>query len=80
MILAADDETRIARLSAMLRLAEYLERSKSQIVHDVRVQIGEEIIINVIANGDAHVEIWEASRRSGLLKRSFNREVQIRAV
>lgn len=80
MILATDDEARIARLSAMLRLAEYLERSKSQIVHDVRVQIGEEIIINVIANGDAHVEIWEASRRSGLLKRSFNREVQIRAV
>lgn len=78
-ILTPDDETRIARLSAMLRLAEYLERSKSQIVRDVRVQLGEEIVIDILADGDAHVEIWEASRRSGLLRRSFGRDVQIRA-
>ncbi|WP_298482796.1 Ppx/GppA phosphatase family protein [uncultured Chloroflexus sp.] len=78
-IVTPDDETRIARLSAMLRLAEYLERSKSQIVRDVRVQIGEAITIDIIADGDAHVEIWEATRRSGLLRRSFGREVQIRA-
>ncbi|WP_298814466.1 Ppx/GppA phosphatase family protein [Chloroflexus sp.] len=78
-ILTPDDETRIARLSAMLRLAEYLERSKSQIVRDVQVQIGETITIDVIADGDAHVEIWEASRRSGLLRRSFGRDAQIRA-
>lgn len=77
-IVTPDDETRIARLSAMLRLAEYLERSKSQIVRDVRVQIGEAITIDIVADGDAHVEIWEATRRSGLLRRSFGREVQIR--
>ncbi len=77
-ILTPDDETRIARLSAMLRLAEYLERSKSRIVRDARVHLGDEIVIDIIADGDAHVEIWEASRRSGLLKRSFGREVQIR--
>ncbi|MBC8078083.1 MAG: Ppx/GppA family phosphatase, partial [Chloroflexales bacterium] len=71
-ILATDDGTRVARLSALLRIAEYLERSKGQVVQrlDVRVR-AEGVLVEVVASGDASVEIWDANRRSGLFRKAF---------
>lgn len=77
MLLRPDDELRIMRLSALLRLAEYLERSKSQVVHAVRVEFGAPLRIVVQSAGDASVEVWEANRRAGLFKRAFQCEVEI---
>ncbi len=76
-VLQPDDGPRVARLSALLRLAEYLERSKSQVVHAVRVQLGETVKISVEAVGDASVEIWDAGRRAGLFRKAFDRDVEI---
>jgi exopolyphosphatase/guanosine-5'-triphosphate,3'-diphosphate pyrophosphatase len=76
-VLADDDAQRVARLSALLRLAEFLERSKSQVVHAVRAEIGEGVRVHVQAEGDASVEIWEANRRAGLFKKAFEREIEI---
>jgi exopolyphosphatase/guanosine-5'-triphosphate,3'-diphosphate pyrophosphatase len=76
-VLTPDDGPRIARLSALLRIAEYLERSKSQVVREVRAEIGEAVRIHVRADGEADVEIWEANRRSGLFKKAFEREIEI---
>ncbi len=76
-VLQPEDSLRIARLSAMLRIAEYLERGKSQRVRDLRVELGQEIRIIVSAEGDASLEIWDAARRSGLLRKAFEREVSI---
>ncbi|EFO81939.1 Ppx/GppA phosphatase [Oscillochloris trichoides DG-6] len=77
-ILASDDEIRIARLSALLRLAEYLERSKSQVVRSVEVRIQADTIqIVVHTTGDATVEIWDATRRAGLMKKAFGRNIEI---
>lgn len=76
-VLAPDDGQRIARLSALLRIAEYLERSKSQVVRGVRAEIGEGVRVHVQAEGDATVEIWEANRRAGLFKKAFEREIEI---
>lgn len=77
-VLAADDELRIARLSALLRIAEYLERSKSQVVRAVRAEIGAEAVrVHVTAAGDATVEIWDANRRAGLFKKAFGLEIEI---
>ncbi len=78
-VLQADDGPRIARLSALLRLAEYLERSKSQVVRAVRVELGESVRVLVEAEGDASVEIWDAGRRSGLFRKAFDKEIEIRA-
>ncbi|MBX0329302.1 Ppx/GppA family phosphatase [Oscillochloris sp. ZM17-4] len=78
LILQPDDEQRIARLSALLRLAEYLERSKSQVVRAVEVRAAETSIqIVVHADGDPTVEIWDANRRAGLMKKAFGRPVEI---
>jgi exopolyphosphatase/guanosine-5'-triphosphate,3'-diphosphate pyrophosphatase len=76
-ILAPDDTLRVARLSALLRLAEYLERSKSQVVRAVSVQLGETVRVSVEAAGDASIEIWDASRRAGLFRKAFDRDIEI---
>jgi len=76
-VLAAADGPRVARLSALLRLAEYLERSKSQVVRAVRVEIGHPVRVVVTASGNADVEIWEAGRHAGLFKKAFERQIEI---
>jgi exopolyphosphatase/guanosine-5'-triphosphate,3'-diphosphate pyrophosphatase len=65
------------RLSSLLRIAEYLERSKSQVVREVRVVLGDPVRILVDSRGDATVEIWEANRRAALFERAFQRKVEI---
>ncbi|MBC8162665.1 MAG: Ppx/GppA family phosphatase, partial [Roseiflexaceae bacterium] len=77
-ILADDDGTRVARLSALLRIAEYLERSKGQVVQrlDVRVR-AEGVRGEVVASGDASVEIWDANRRSSLFRKAFGLPIEI---
>jgi exopolyphosphatase/guanosine-5'-triphosphate,3'-diphosphate pyrophosphatase len=76
-VLQLDDGVRIARLSALLRLAEYLERSKSQVVQAVRVTLGETVRVTVEAIGDASVEIWDTNRRAGLFRKAFDKEIEI---
>jgi len=77
-VLAPDDELRIARLSALLRIAEYLERSKSQVVRAVRAEIhAGGVRLHVDAAGDATVEIWDANRRAGLFKKALGLDVEI---
>jgi exopolyphosphatase/guanosine-5'-triphosphate,3'-diphosphate pyrophosphatase len=70
-ILHKDDDQRVARLAALLRIAEYLERSKSQVVRDVRCEIGDPVRIQVSTVGDASVEIWDANRRTSLFRKAF---------
>jgi exopolyphosphatase/guanosine-5'-triphosphate,3'-diphosphate pyrophosphatase len=78
-VLAEGDSERASRLGSMLRIAEYLERSKSQVVKALQVEIGENgnVTIQVEAVGDATVEIWSASHRSNLFQTSFGCEVEI---
>lgn len=70
-ILKKDDEQRVTQLSALLRIAEYLERSKSQVVRGVRCEIGDPVRIWAETVGDATVEIWEANRRIALFRKAF---------
>lgn len=78
MILADDDEERLARLSALLRISEYLERSKSQVVQSLHVDIGaDEVRVRVRAVGDATVEVWDANRRKNLFEKAFGRKLEI---
>lgn len=77
-ILDESDSERIARLGALLRIAEYLERSKSQVVQGVEVDIGADCItMHVQTAGDATVEIWAANRRANLFQSAFNCQIEI---
>ena len=77
-VLDATDDQRVARLASLLRIAEYLERSKSQVVSGVRCAInGGEVRIKVDTVGDATVEIWDAGRRAALFRKAFGVHVAI---
>lgn len=77
-MLVPGDGDRLDRLSAMLRLAEYLERSKAQRVKSLRCQIdGRYLQVQVIPDGSAFVEVQAANERSELLAKAFGMEVEV---
>lgn len=77
-VLEPDDDIRALRLGAILRLGEFLERSKSQAVGNVHIEYeGNLIRINISANGDATAEIWNALRHTKLFSKAFGRDVEI---
>src|SRR4029453_7676862 len=76
-ILHSNDGERIARLAALLRLAGYLERSKSQGGQSLQVEMGDPIRVVTRSIGDATVEIWDANRRAGLFQKAFGKAIEI---
>jgi exopolyphosphatase/guanosine-5'-triphosphate,3'-diphosphate pyrophosphatase len=76
-ILLPGDGERAARLAALLRLAEYLERSKSQVIQGLHVEMGDPIRVITRAIGDATVEVWDANRRAGLFHKAFGKAIEI---
>jgi exopolyphosphatase / guanosine-5'-triphosphate,3'-diphosphate pyrophosphatase len=75
-VLESDDDKRLLRLSACLRLAEFLERSRAGRVNDLSVEIDKKSVrIKLQAREDPHVEMREASKQAGLFKRAFGREM-----
>lgn len=76
-VLHPGDDQRVARLAALLRIAEYLERSKSQVIQGLHVELGEQVRVITRAIGDATVEIWDANRRAGLFRTAFGKQIEI---
>ena len=77
-VLEDGDLDRLARLAGMLRLAEYLERSKAQRVHGVRCRLGDGYLqVEALADGDAEIEVREAGARSDLLASSLGVSVEV---
>jgi exopolyphosphatase/guanosine-5'-triphosphate,3'-diphosphate pyrophosphatase len=68
----------IAVLSAFLRLAETLDRSRHGVVRgiEVRERLGE-IRISVQAVGDAELEVWAAHKQLRALEEALDRKVRI---
>jgi exopolyphosphatase/guanosine-5'-triphosphate,3'-diphosphate pyrophosphatase len=77
-ILHPDDEQRIMRLASLLRIAEYLERSKGQVVRALRCEGGDPVRIMADTVGDATVEIWDANRHTSLFRKAFGIDVEIK--
>lgn len=77
-LLEPEDRERIMKLSALLRLAEYLERSKAQRISDVRCHIAEQYLqIEALASDDVYIELKEANEHSGLLAYAYSVKVEI---
>ncbi|NJP05124.1 MAG: exopolyphosphatase [Chloroflexaceae bacterium] len=77
-VLQRSDVERVQKLGSLLRIAEYLERSKGQLVHSLQVQIQPDFVrIQIEATGDVSVEIWDANRRSELFRKAFDRDITI---
>lgn len=76
--LEEDDQERVTRLAAMLRLADALDREHSQKVRNVRVSPSADGVSLVLeGEGDMSLERWAVERKSALFEKVFRREVRI---
>lgn len=70
-VLAEGDTVRVARLAALLRLAEYLERSKAQRVREVRCHVGEAYVQVELVGEATEALRREAEARKGLFEEAY---------
>ncbi len=76
--LSSEDQSRVQRMAAILRLAGGLDRSRSQQVRDVRVRSEHDgVVIDVVADQEPLVDIWGAERRTDLFEKVFNLPITI---
>ena len=77
--LSADDQRRVKKMAAILRLAGGLDRSRSQQVTDVVATVDERgVQLALVAEENPQVDIWGAERRTELFKKVFGLPVMIR--
>lgn len=80
-VLRKRDFEMVYRLSALLRLAEYLDRSRTQNVSDVEIATkGKRVVLTVVPRSpqEAAVELWEAQQNAKLFKQSFGVRLNIK--
>ena len=67
----------VRALSALLRLAEGLDRSHSQPLASVQVHDrGDDLLLQLVATGDAELELWAAGRHAGPFERLAGKPVR----
>ncbi len=72
------DEGMLARCSAVLRLAEQLERPRDQTVHGTEVAVHDGTVeLRLRADEDVTVSRWAAARQAELFARAFGRELSV---
>jgi len=77
--LSDDDQTRIKKMAAILRLAGGLDRSRSQQVKDVIATVDDQAAhLVVVSDVNPQVDIWGAERRTDLFEKVFDMPVRIR--
>jgi exopolyphosphatase/guanosine-5'-triphosphate,3'-diphosphate pyrophosphatase len=80
-LLDADDATRLTVLESCLRLAEYLERSRTGRVRGVRTRIDDSVVtLELVADGEPWVEFWETQKQAPLFELAFGRRLQLEIV
>lgn len=78
--LDGDSRDRVRRLEALLRLADGLDRGRKQLVTDIQVRVGPELVLlHVRAHGDPELEVWGARRKRDLFEKVFQRELELTA-
>ena len=78
--LSKQDQNRVKRLAAILRIAGGLDRGHAQRIQLIEAQALEDrVILRVTAKQDPDLELWSARGRSDLFERVFGRQAIIQA-
>ena len=67
-------------LSALLRIADGLDRTHFSVVRTIDVRIGKTVTIVIHVTGDAQMETWAAKNRADLFERVFRRRVRFTTI
>lgn len=79
--LSDENQTRVAEMAAILRLALALDRTHQQQIIELSTKVtNKEVEIAVKASGDAELDLWAARRKVALFERVFDRKVRFAAV
>ncbi|MFY8221094.1 MAG: HD domain-containing protein [Pirellulales bacterium] len=77
--ISAEDQQRVQRMAAILRLAGGLDRSRSQLVRDVLASVSDDgVVLDVVADEEPQVDVWGAERRIELFEKAFGLPLAIR--
>ena len=77
-VLSRGGEARLLRMASCLRIAEQLERGRTQVVTDVRCRRdGDTVRIGVVADGDPSLAIWAARLEGPVFERAFGHRLEI---
>lgn len=71
------DAKRLARLAVILRLAEMLDRTRSQRVKGLRVEVGPGVRLALLAGADPWVERVEAEKQAPLFQKVYGRPLEV---
>lgn len=76
--LDATDRERVRALVAILRIADGLDRGRSQVIEGIDVRVTNDLVlVRVRATADPELEIWGARRKRELFERVFGRDLEI---
>jgi exopolyphosphatase / guanosine-5'-triphosphate,3'-diphosphate pyrophosphatase len=77
--LAPADRERVARLAAILRLADGLDRSRGQRVHSLAIELeGPRLTLDLAGDASLEVEVYGAGRKTDLFEAVFGVRVDVR--
>lgn len=79
-LLLKADKRALRILVGILRLCEYLERGRRQVIRDLRCHLDGEnrwLQIEVLAEGDAKMELWDAGRNADVLEKALKVKVEL---
>lgn len=69
---------RIARMAALMRVADGLDRSRSGSVEEVRAQLnGRRVKLAVTSSADVDVDVWGARRKRELFEKLLDRRLEV---
>ncbi len=74
------DEERLRKLTALLRLADGLDRSRSGAVAGIDVRVGPSlVVVRLRSDTDVELELWGARRKRELFEKVFGRDLELTA-
>jgi exopolyphosphatase/guanosine-5'-triphosphate,3'-diphosphate pyrophosphatase len=77
-LMADGDDAVLERCSALLRLAEQLERSRDQLVQETRVDVEDGAVrLELVTGGDVSVARWGAQRQADLFESAFGKRLEV---
>ncbi len=72
------DEERLRRLTALLRIADGLDRGRAEAVDHIDVRVGPSlVVIQVRTSRDVELELWGARRKRELFEKTFARDLEL---